>query len=142
VSIDTTQIQGWLKNLLPLLKTLGIDPQKFLSKWERDTVGPLLEKGVPAVVARLTKDGITPALKAATPAGERLFIRSALYLLLKEAFRQLPMIPAFVLPHLADAFRDPVGDKIVTTVGPQMDASTPTAAAVRLILAAYVEQVF
>jgi hypothetical protein len=98
-----------------------------------------MDAAIPLVVARLEKDGLTPAAKASSPEGERQFVRSAMYLLGKEVFKK-------VLPKgsnlVADYVRDGHDDAVVARVSPQMDANTSTEAAVRLVAREYVEHVF
>ena len=131
----------FLKQLLPILRLLGIDPAGMANKLGREQVAKRLEAGVPAVVKRLEKDKLTPAAKATTPEGERVFIRAALYLSLKAAFTE-------ILPqgrganYASDFLRDTHDDACVAIVGPQMDATTPTADAVRLVNAALIERLF
>lgn len=128
-----------LQKVLPVLKALGIDPQAFASKWERDQLKARLDPGVPAVVARLDKDGMGKLLTDGRADSQRQYIRAALYLLLKEALKKI--VPLQVAPHLADALRDAVDGKVVHLVQPQLGTLTTPQAVVRAIEAAYIEQV-
>lgn len=130
-------IGGLAGQLGPIAKLIGLD--KIAGKLTRDFVGKRMNAAIPKVVKRLTEDHLTPAEKALSPEGERLFIRAAMYLLAKEVF-------AGVLPKganlAADFLRDQHDDKVVALVSPQIDAASSTDAAVRVVAKEFLNRVF
>ena len=126
-----------LQGILGILKGLGIDPQAMLKGLEQKTLLARLNAGLSVVVARLEKDGLTPALKASSPESERQFIRSAMYLSLKAA---MPMRQGANV--VADFIRDAHDDQVVSMVSAAIEPTTPTVDAVRLINKALAERIF
>jgi hypothetical protein len=125
-----------LRLLGPLAAALGLNLTDLARKYPRDVLLDLLNEEIAGVVKRLEADKITPALKATSADGERLFIRASLYLLLKGLFSR-------VLPHganvAADLVRDQIDDRIVRKVRPEIDSGTSTRAAVLIVANEIVE---
>lgn len=130
-----------IQRLLPILKALGIDPEQIAADLAEAKVKASLTAALHKTTARLKADGMTPAVVAVTPEGERLFVRSALYLSVKYALLTLPAIP-FGEAYLADYIRDAHEAEVLAIVGPQIDAATKPKAAVVLINAALMERMF
>ena len=136
-------LPGMIQKLLPFLKTFGIDPQSFIGKMERAQVEPRFMAGIPTVAARMEKEGNTPAAKAHGGDAERIFIRDAMYLLGKEAFKGiLPSKFAVLVPKAADFLRDQHDDAVVARVSPVLTETTPMQDALKLIVHEYVEHIF
>lgn len=127
-----------VEKLLPILKALGIDPEE-LGELTEAKLKAAFAASLRKTTARLKADGMTPALKAVDEAGERIFIRSALYLAIKNALLTLPMIP-FGENVIADYIRDQHDDAVLLAVGPQIDATTKPKPAVVLITNALLER--
>ena len=131
-------LTGILKQLAPILKVLGIDPDKIINKFGRAQIEPLFTAVIPVVTARLEKDGLTPAAKGDGPDAERLVIRAAMYLLAKSVF-------ATKLPKganvAADFLRDQHDDQVVALVSPQVNAQTTTAELVRIVSHEFKERI-
>lgn len=132
-----------LNQILGVAKLVGLDPKTaaagLANQFSREQVRKRFHAAIPSVAARLEADGLTPAAKAADPAGERVFIRSAMYLIAKHAL-------TIVLPKganvVADHLRDGADDAVVPRVAPQIGVSTPTTEALAIIADAFVEQLF
>src|SRR5687768_9780468 len=95
-----------LGRLLPVLKLIGIDPEKIAKNYVDTEVKKKLLAGVPAVVSRMTADKMTLADKGDMPEAERLVIRAAMYLLLKEVFRKILPSRSRGANLVADFIRD------------------------------------
>lgn len=127
-----------LLKLLPILKIVGIDPGSIANKFSREQVARRVNRALPAIVARLEKDKITPAAKAATPEGEMLFISASMYNVAKAVTSVLP----FGANVAADYIRDQHRAEVFRLVSPQITEQTSTQDAVTLIAQEFTERVF
>jgi len=134
MSLNPTDL---LHQLQPIAHLLGLD--KRANTLGRAQVEPLFLAAVPRVVARLEADGHTFAKEGDGPESERFLIRSAMYLLAKDALiTKLPKGANLA----ADYLRDKAGDKIVAAVAPQVDRNTSMAELVWLIAKEWEELIF
>jgi hypothetical protein len=122
-----------LKKVLPILQAFGIDLPQVADNIGTPLLASALEAHKDVVVAQLVKDGWTEESKRANEAGERAFIRSAMFVAAREALR--PYIPKPVPVDLvADAARDRMTEPVVLAVAPKMDEHTDIPAAVGLVI--------
>lgn len=126
-----------LKQLRPIAHLLGLD--KRANALGRAQVEPLFLAAVPRVVARLEADGHTFATEGDGPESERFLIRSAMYLLAKDALStKLPRGANLA----ADYLRDKQASKIVALVAPQVDRNTTMTALVELVCREWLNLIF
>lgn len=123
--------------LLPLLKTLEIDPASLANRLGRDQFTRRMERGIPAAVRNLQAHGLTPAKTHRDAVAQRQMVRSGLYLLFK---RGLAMKVGGNV--LADGLRDHYDDACVSRVLPQLTATQTTEEALGIIVREVVEQIF
>lgn len=126
------------KQLLPVLKLLGID--KKAQAFSKEKLLPRFTAAIPDVVARLEKDGVTPAKKGDTPEAEAHIVKFTMLLLAKGALKGV--LPAWAIPYAADAARDPSKAKVLAAAGPQFDTTTSTEAMVGIVLKEWERLVF
>lgn len=140
-----------LKKLSPILKAMGMDPNKIINKFGRDKLAPYWERAKRETVIRLENDGLTPALKAQDPDTERVLIRMAMFFHAKHAAQLLLAdIPGVrglganvrkrVAGLIGDAARDAHDEKLVAELSPQVEPTTTTAAFVDLMSHAFFER--
>lgn len=126
-----------LTTILPLLKAVGLNPERQARKFSRGQVEARFVAALPAVLARLEKDGLTPDLKAVDPRAERQFIRSTMYLLLKQSW---PLRQGASLA--GDFLRDQYDDAVVESASAEIEPSTSTLAAVTVIANHLLDRMF
>lgn len=132
--MDPQNALSMLKTALPLLKAMGIDPQRYASQLERSFVRGRMEAHVSAIVRDLEQHGLTPAGDGKV---RRQMVRSAMFQLVKHA---LPISQG--AGHVADIIRDSHEKKVVPLVIAQLQSGTSTEAAVRATMDAFLERLF
>ena len=125
-----------LTALLPLLRALGINPEKYVNDFARDTVRERMRRAVPDITTDLTKRGLTPARFDEEPV-KRQFIRSAMFQALKAA---LPFRNG--AGHVADFIRDQHDDQVLARVDDRLTPDVQAGAAVGWIVDELVERMF
>ena len=126
------------RQLQPVFRMLGLD--KKAQAFTKEKLMPRFQAAIPGVVARLEKDGVTPAKKDGSPEAEAHIVKFTMLLLAKGALKGV--LPSWAIPYAADAIRDPSKAKIVTACAPQFDTTTSTQALVELVLREWERLVF
>lgn len=137
---------GVLASAEAIKKLLGFARAVGLTTFNPETVTPAVlkakfERVARRVVTRLEKDGHTPAKLGDTDEHRRALIRSAEFVLWKEAVRSLTG-RAELTGEIADYVRDRHDDVVVPAVSGQVTPSMTTAALVAAVAAAELDVTF
>jgi hypothetical protein len=129
----TTRILGLATGILA---SFGLDPAETVKKFENRQLEQLMEKQIPDVEARLEADLDFDAAKR-NPDLSRQWIRSAIYLLIKESLN-LPQGGNLV----ADLLRDHYDDQIVFDVQRHFPSLESPTRALEMIVESLTDQIF
>jgi hypothetical protein len=135
--LDQEVLKRIIEAAVRIARMLGLDVKA--EEFNRAKMQAKFDRVAPKVVARLDKDGVTPANLSDDEAEKRTLIRAAQYLLLKEAIAHTTGKKQGS-NLLADFIRDRHDDAVVPVVMPQVNAALSTADLVAAVAAAEVEQ--